>query len=92
MEIQEVNTLIFEIQVRPSRPPFSSFVIDADGVQELRHATSMSASTSKNGASGAGGTESVSEVDAALMRLEAKLEAVRGVRPLSFLLDYLFPR
>ncbi|EGU10852.1 hypothetical protein RTG_03321 [Rhodotorula toruloides ATCC 204091] len=47
-------------------------------IQELRHATSMSASTSKNGASGAGGTESVSEVDAALMRLEAKLEAVRG--------------
>ncbi|BGP35689.1 hypothetical protein JCM10296v2_007541 [Rhodotorula toruloides] len=63
MEIQEVNTLIFEIQ-------------------ELRHATSVSASTSKNGAGGAGGTESVSEVDAALMRLEAKLEAVRSVEPL----------
>ncbi|KAJ8291483.1 hypothetical protein OF846_005158 [Rhodotorula toruloides] len=58
MEIQEVNTLIFEIQ-------------------ELRHATSMRASTSKT-ENAAGGAESVSEVDAALMRLEAKLEAVRS--------------
>ncbi|BGP27924.1 hypothetical protein JCM10295v2_006911 [Rhodotorula toruloides] len=47
-------------------------------IQELRHANSMSVRTSKGANGEAEGGESVSEVDTVLMRLGAKLEAVRS--------------
>ncbi|BGP49394.1 hypothetical protein JCM10450v2_005283 [Rhodotorula kratochvilovae] len=66
MGIQDLNTLLFEIQ-------------------ELRHATSAAPSAdpqstprpASNGFAGAEGPSPVSEVDTALMRLDAKMEEVR---------------
>ena len=82
--IQEIDSLLFELQVSRLTASSTVLVTDSDLLQELRHTSAPpQASTNLNdnpqsaSSTATDPTHTVSKVDSALARLGAKLEAVR---------------
>lgn len=89
MSIQEVSTSIFEIQVSSLSQSCERLELNtlARAGQELRHTSSNSTKRSGSSSTTEGNgfsTNAVSEMDKALMNLDAKLEEVRRVRQYRF--------